>query len=175
MKLSINKVIKNNFFFSLLIWFLLHLLHINVSLFEYCWEEKLYWMEMKTGVGGHWINQTSFNFSDYKEYGPKNIKDIFFPYAYRQEDVLLLLLLLIVLFFCYIVFPTITMLFKKKNQKKMFIIIDSINFSIYLWCAFIGLSDKPMIGVIPIYILLPLFFCILLCFRIRQYKKKLIF
>ncbi|MCK0193519.1 hypothetical protein [Ornithobacterium rhinotracheale] len=36
-------------------------------------------MEMRTGVGGHWINQTSFNFSDYKEYGPKNIKDIFFP------------------------------------------------------------------------------------------------
>lgn len=75
-----NKTLKNNFFFSLVFFLSLHLLYMNISIFEYYWEEKLYWQELRIGVGSHWMEQTSFNFSDYEEYGSTNIKDIFLPY-----------------------------------------------------------------------------------------------
>ncbi len=175
MKLYINKVIKHNFFFSLIFFLFLHLLYMNIGIFEHYWEEKLYWQDLRTGVGGHWMDQTSFNFSDYMEYGPKNIKDIVLPYIYREDNLFLLFLLLSVLFTCYIALPVITILFKKTNQKKVFIVIDSIIFSIYLLCAFMMLLGSPMIGVIPLYILVPIVLLFLLFFRIRQYKKKLIF
>ena len=175
MKLYINKVIKHNFFFSLIFFLLSHLLYMNIGIFEYYWEEKLYWQDLRTGVGGHWMDQTSFNFSDYMEYGPKNIKDIVLPYIYREDNLFLLFLLLSVLFTCYIALPVIAILFKKTNQKKVFIVIDSIILSIYLLCAFMMLLGSPMIGVIPLCILIPIVFLFLLFFRIRQYKMKLIF
>ena len=175
MKLYINKVIKHNFFFSLIFFLLLHLLYMNISIFEHYWEEKLYWQDLRTGVGGHWMDQTSFNFSDYMEYGPKNIKDIVLPYIYREDNLFLLFLLLSVLFTCYIALPVITILFKKTNQKKVFIVIDSIILSIFLLYTFVILIYRPMIGVIPMYILVPIVLLFLLFFRIRQYKKKLIF
>lgn len=175
MKLYINKVIKHNFFFSLVFFLSLHLLYINVSIFEYYWDEKLFWQDLRTGVGGHWIEQKSFSFSDYMEYGPTNIKDIFLPYIYREDNLFLLFLLLSVLFTCYIVLPLITILFKKIKQKIVFIVIDSIILSIYLLCTFPRLLYYPMVGVIPMYILVPIVLLFLLFFRIRQYKKKLIF
>ncbi|GIZ16393.1 hypothetical protein RCZ15_25690 [Capnocytophaga catalasegens] len=121
------------------------------------------------------MDQTSFNFSDYMEYGPTNIKDIVLPYIYREYNLFLLFLLLSVLFTCYIALPAITILFKKINQKKVFIVIDSIILSIYLLCTFPRLLYYPMIGVIPMGILIPIVLLFLLFFRIRQYKKKLIF
>lgn len=175
MKLYINKVIKHNFFFSLVFFLSLHLLYINVSVFEYYWDEKLFWQDLRTGVGGHWIEQKSFSFSDYMEYGPTNIKDIILPYIYIEDKLSSLFNLLSVLFTCYIALPVITILFKKINQKIVFIVIDSIILSIFLLYTFIILIYHPMIGVIPLCILIPIVLLFLLFFRIRQYKKKLIF
>lgn len=175
MKLYINKVIKHNFFFSLIFFLLLHLLYMNISIFEHYWEEKLYWQQLRTGVTEYWLQQKSFSFSDYMEYGPTNIKDIFLPYIYIEDNRSALFELLSVLFTCYIALPLITILFKKINQKKVFIVIDSIILSIFLLYTFIILIYRPMIGVIPMYILVPIVLLFLLFFRIRQYKKKLIF
>ena len=109
------------------------------------------------------------------EYGPTNIKDIFLPYIYIEDNRSALFELLSVLFTCYIALPLITILFKKINQKKVFIVIDSIILSIFLLYTFIILIYRPMIGVIPMGILIPIVLLFLLFFRIRQYKKKLIF
>ena len=154
MKLYINKVIKHNFFFSLIFFLSLHLLYMNISIFEHYWEEKLYWQQLRTGVTEYWLQQKSFSFSDYMEYGPTNIKDIFLPYIYRDDRLSALFELLSVLFTCYIALPLIT---------------------IFLLYTFIILIYRPMIGVIPMYILVPIVLLFLLFFRIRQYKKKLIF
>ena len=175
MKLYINKVIKHNFFFSLIFFLLLHLLYMNIGIFEYYWEEKLYWQKLRTGVIEYWLQQKSFSFSDYMEYGPTNIKDIFLPYIYIDDRLSALFELLSVLFTCYIALPVITILFKKINQKIVFIVIDSIILSIFLLYTFVMLIYRPMIGVIPMCVLIPIVLLFLLFFRIHQYKKKLIF
>ena len=171
MKLYINKVIKHNFFFSLIFFLSLHLLYMNISIFEHYWEEQLYWPQLRTGVTEYWLQQKSFSFSDYMEYGPTNIKDIFLPYIYIEDNRSALFELLSVLFTCYIALPLITILFKKINQKKVFIVIDIIILSIFLLYTFIILIYRPMIGVIPMYILV----LIVLFLEYANIKRNLFF
>ena len=77
MKLYINKVIKHNFFFSLVFLLSLHLLYMNIGIFEYYWEEKLYWQKLRTGVIEYWLQQKSFSFSDYMRGGYFSIIDFY--------------------------------------------------------------------------------------------------
>lgn len=173
MKLSINKAIKNNFYFFSLSIGISYLIYLNIQVFVEYWKEKLYWLELRTGKLEYVSEQTFISIKDYAEYGP-HYWGFFVPHLNYNYGIFFYFSL-IFLFVFYVFFSIIYSLIYKKINSKCFIIIDVLTFSLfgYIWIFII--LRKPMFGVIPVCILLPLFFCILLCFRIRQYKKKLIF
>ena len=98
-----------------------------------------------------------------------------FLLCYESWDGILLFALYFALFIFYVIAPIIQLLITKKISFIFLLIIDILVLFLYSYILLKSFSDNPMIGVIPIGILIPMAFFILLFFRIYQYKKKLIF
>ncbi len=173
---NINKTIKNNFRFFFLLFAFTHLFYANVVIFTEYWEEKLYWLKMRTGKHESVMNQTHFSFEDYDEYGTKDWIKLF-PYHDFSYDIgaFLICCFLCFLFVFYILVPCLGFLVKKKKWKIYNLTID-IFLLLLLVCINVKfILERPMIGVIPCYIFIPIIFFISLIFRICQYETNLLF
>lgn len=168
MKFNINNNLKHNLIFLAVFILLLHILATDIVIFRVYWEEKLFFSE------GYWTKQIYFNFEDYDKYITIDTYDIFLL-CYESWDGILLFALYFTLFIFYVIAPIIQLLITKKISFIFLLIIDILVLFLYSYILLKSFSDNPMIGVIPIGILIPMVFFILLFFRIYQYKKKLIF
>lgn len=175
MMCNTSKVIKYNLHFFLFFIFLLHSFYTNLIVFQIYWEEKLYWQNLRTGKYEYWIDQTSFSFKDYNEYGTKSL-GAFLPYFTKMDiGEFFLYCLFLLLFLLYVGIPIFFNFLKMKITFKYCFIVDLLILFISCFIFLKQILYKPMIGVIPIYVFNPTMILILIYFRIYQYKKKLIF
>lgn len=161
-----SNVLKNNFYFFMLWFILLHISGININIFRNYWTEKRNWGDSEK----YWVYEVGYNYQEHQKYDSIRFYNLSTE-IYEGWVGLFHLVMLGVLLIFYIISPLLV----KKISFKNLLIIDVFVFIFFTFIMLKLILYKPMIGVIPIYVFNPTMILILIYFRIYQYKKKLIF
>ncbi len=173
MVLNINKTIRANFYYCILVCITFYFIFIDKFIYQDYWECKLLaacgdldYLKSSIREG------LPIKFSDLSSTGT-TWKDILFLELYTSffaKPIFYVCLFFSFLF--YIVIPCICVLFRVANPWKRFFIIDLIFNAIYIYLfIYRPITNHPLYGLIPYWIISSLGLILLLVFRYRQYKE----
>lgn len=170
MVLSINKVIKNNICYFFLMSFAMYLYLVNIFTYEEYWHEKIdrAFGELDClgdevfGIGVPYI----LDYSGYK------IRIYTITTGFLESWYGLALIgFMFIAAVLYIIIPLVLIYFNAK-LKVVCIVLDIICCIVHVW-LYRPAIEAPLYGFVPLCILVPMLFLMLVWVRIRQYNKLL--